>query len=154
MTEQMLIYRLEDISMVYFFKELFQDFGHIEIVTQYPKTLLNIPTMSVVHRKLSEEHFELGNRRMGLRTRRWIIDIFAKNETQRDDFAYRILDRTDDGINVYDYNEGFPPDASPTKINHLSVISKTYEPLDIISSSHEKLYYRGQLILITQNDKV
>lgn len=153
MTE-MLIYRLEDISMTYFVKRLFEDVPHIVVVTQYPKTILDVPTISVVHRKLYEERFELGNRDSGLRTRRWIIDIFAKNETQRDDFAYKILDMTDDGISVYDYNEGFPPDASPTKINHLSVISKTYEPLDIIPSTNEKLYYRGQLILITQNDKV
>src|SRR5687768_8299500 len=98
MTTEMLIYRLEDISMTYFVKGLFADVPYIEVVTQFPKTILNVPTLSVVHRKLSETRYELGNRDSGLRTRRWFIDIFAKNETQRDDFAYKILDMTDDGI--------------------------------------------------------
>ena len=150
----MLVYRNEDISMNYFIKVLFEAEAFITVVDEFPRQVLQVPTISVVNGKLLEERFELGNRDSGIRTRRWYIDIFAKNKSQRDDFAYRILDRTDDGINVYDYNEGFPPDASPTKVNHLDVISKTYEPLDIIPSSNEKLYYRGQLILITQNDKV
>jgi hypothetical protein len=96
----------------------------------------------------------LGNRDAGVRTRRWFIDIFAVNKSQRDDFAYKILDSSDNGINVYDYNEGFPPNASPARINHLSVIKKSYEPLDVLIGLNEKLYYRGQIILVTENDEV
>jgi len=150
----MTIYRLEDISINFFVKELFSAFPQILIVNEFPKAILQVPTISVVNGKLIEERFEMGNRDSGLRTRRWFIDIFGINISQRDDFAYRILDSTDNGITVYDYNEGFPPDVSPTSINHLSVISKSYEPLDIPIQSNEKLYYRGQIILITQNDKV
>lgn len=154
MTESMTIYRLEDLSMNFFIKSLFADFSFITVVDEFPKVVLNLPTISVVNGKLSEEEFELGNRDKGLRTRRWFIDVFALNKSQRDDFGYKILSNTKDGINIYDYNEGFPPDASPTKINHLSVITQVYEPIDVIPQVNEKLYYRGQLILITQNDKV
>jgi hypothetical protein len=154
MAENMLIYRLEDLSMYYFVSDLFSSYPHIEIVTEFPKQIMTVPTISVVNGRLIEDHFELGNRETGVRTRRWFIDVFANNISQRDDFAYRILDATGDGVNVYDYNEGFPPSASPTKVNHLSVISKSHEPLDIIPSTNEKLYYRGQIILITKNDLV
>lgn len=150
----MTIYRLEDLSMIYFVKGVFASFPMINIVTEFPKEVLTLPTISVVNGKLIEERFELGNRDSGVRTRRWFIDIFAKNTSQRDDFAYRLLDETDNGISVYDYNEGFPPSASPAVVNHLSTISKSHEPLDVIPTSNEKLYYRGQLILITQNDLV
>ncbi len=154
MTNQMLIYRLEDLSMIHFIETMFQDYAFITVVDEFPKVVLETPTISVVNGKLKEEQFELGNEDFGVRTRRWFIDIFAKNKSQRDDFAYKILDESDSGISVYDYNEGFPPDASPTVINHLSVISKVYQPLSVIPQSNEKLYYRGQLILITKNDKV
>lgn len=154
MAEEMLIYRLEDLSMNYFIRDLFYEFPQVTIVNEFPKQVMSVPTISIVNGKLIEEHYELGNRETGLRTRRWLIDIFAKNISQRDDFAYKILNATGDGISVYDYNEGFPPSASPTKVNHLSVISKSHEPLDIIPSANEKLYYRGQIMLITQNDLV
>lgn len=154
MTNQILIYRLEDLSMIHFIETMFQDYAFITVVDEFPKVVLETPTISVVNGKLKEEQFELGNEDFGVRTRRWFIDIFAKNKSQRDDFAYKILDESDSGISVYDYNEGFPPDASPTVINHLSVISKVYQPLSVIPQSNEKLYYRGQLILITKNDKV
>ena len=154
MTEPMTIYRLEDLSMNYFIKDLFEPFPMITIVDEFPTRILSVPTISVVNGKLSENEYELGNSDT-TRLRIWFIDIFAVNKSQRDDFGYRILNelRTR-GINVYDYNEGFPPDASPTLINHLSVIKRSYEPIDVIQSLNEKLYFRGQLILITRNDKV
>lgn len=154
MAEQMLIYRLEDLSMTYWVKGILDPYGIITVVRSFPKQVLAVPTVSLVTGKLTEEEFELGNRDTGVRIRRWFIDIFAVNESQRDDFGYKILSETKNGINVFDYNEGFPPDATPTKINHLSVIKKTFEPIDVIPSQNEKLYYRGQLILITKNDKV
>jgi hypothetical protein len=154
MTTPLNIYRLEDLSMNYFIRGLFSETDFITIVNEFPREILSVPTVSVVNGKLVEEHFELGNRSSGLRTRRWFIDIFAKNLSQRDDLGYKILEQTDNGINVYDYNEGFPPDASPSRVNHLDVISKTYEPIDVIPTVNEKLYYRGQVILMTKNDEV
>lgn len=154
MTEPMTIYRLEDLSMNFFIRELFQSFAFIIITDEFPKQILQVPTISIVNGKLVEAQFELGNRDAGLRTRRWFIDIFAINKSQRDDFAYKILDSTDDGVNVYNYNEGFPPNASPSRVNHLNVVKKSYEPIDVIPSANEKLYFRGQIILVTENDEV
>jgi hypothetical protein len=153
MAELMSIYRLEDLSMNFWVKNIFQPFGQVNIVDEFPLEIMTVPTISVVEGKLLEEEFELGNRD-GLRIRRWFIDVFALNKSQRKDFGYRILAEAKNGINVYDYNEGFPPNASPSLINHLSVISRTFEPIPVTAEGNEKLYYRGQLILITKNDKV
>lgn len=154
MAEQMTIYRLEDLSMNFWVRDIFSPFPNIAIVNEYPEQLLIVPTISVVNGKLIEDLFEMGNRDTGVRTRRWFIDVFALNVSQRDDFCYKILSETTDGINVYDYNEGFPPSASPSLINHLDVISKQFTPIPSNRSLNENLYYRGQIILITKNDKV
>jgi hypothetical protein len=154
MTEQMSIYRLEHLSVDHFIKDLFQAFTFITYTHQFPKEILQVPTISVVNGKLSEDEFELGNQDT-IRIRRWYVNVFANSDTQRDDFAYKILEELRiKGITVYDYNEGFPPSASPSAINHLSVISRSYEPIDVIPKLNEKLYFRGQLLFITQNDKV
>ncbi len=150
----MTIYRLEDLSMNYWVRDVFQPFNvQITYTDEFPATILQVPTVSIVNGRLSEEEYELGNAD-GIRIRKWFIDIFANNKSQRDDFGYQMMSECKKGIHVLDYNEGFPPDASPTVINHLTVISRTYNPIDVIRQLNEKLYYRGQLILITKNDKV
>jgi hypothetical protein len=154
MATPMTIYRLEDLSMNYWVRGIFLPYNaQITYTDEFPEQVLTIPTVSIANGKISEEEFELGDSD-GIRIRRWFIDIFAVNKSQRDDFGYLLLSECKKGINVLDYNEGFPPDASPTVINHLDVISRTYEPIDVIRQLNEKLYYRGQLILITKNDKV
>lgn len=153
MTTPMLVYRLEDLSMYFFIKDMFQDTPFIEIVDSFPEEILTIPTISIDAGKLKEENFEIGNRDR-VRIRVWYIDIFAKNKSQRDDFGYRILDQTKNGINIYDYNEGFPPDVSPSRIEHMDVLSISYEPIPVMLDENEKLYFRGQVILVTQNDTV
>jgi len=149
----MLIYRKEDLSVYYFIKDIFADSPFITIVDSYPEQLLDIPTISIDAGKLKEEEYELGNRSK-VRIRTWYIDIFAKNKSQRDDFGYRILYNSKDGININDYDEGFPPDVTPSKIGHMDVIADSYEPVPVILDENEKLYYRGQVILVTQNDTV
>jgi hypothetical protein len=153
MAEQMSIYRLEDLSVNYWVRDIFIPYGQVNIVDEFPDTIVEIPTVSVVEGKLYEEEFELGNRD-GIRIRKWFIDVFANTKSQRKDFGYKILAEAKNGINVYDYNEGFPPNASPSLINHLTVTSRTFDPIPVIRSLNEKLYYRGQLILVTKNDKV
>lgn len=149
----MYIYRKEDLSIYYFIKDLFLDTPFINIVDSYPDVILEVPTVSIDAGKLMEEPFELGNRDK-VRIRRWYIDIFAKNKSQRDDFGYRILHNSKDGISIYNYDEGFPPDVTPSKIGHMAIVADSYEPIPVILEEHEKLYYRGQVILVTQNDTV
>lgn len=149
----MIIYRLEDLSMFFFIKNMFSDTSYIEIVDSFPEKLLTIPTVSIDAGKIREELFELGDRDK-VRIRTWYIDIFAKNKSQRDDFGYRILDQTKNGMNIYDYNQGFPPTVTPDKIGHMDVLSISYEPVPVMLDENGLLYFRGQVILVTQNDTV
>jgi hypothetical protein len=153
MTTPILIYRNEDLSMFFFIKNMFQDVSFIDIEDSFPEKILNVPTISIDAGKLKEELFEIGNRDK-VRIRTWYIDIFAKNRSQRDDFGYRILDQSKNGISVYDYNEGFPPDVTPSRVEHMQVLSISYEPIPVMLDEQEKLYFRGQVILVTQNDTV
>lgn len=147
------IYRLEDLSMTFFIKDLFSDVSFINVVDSFPEEILTIPTISIDAGRIKEELFEVGNRDR-LRIRTWYIDVFAKNRSQRDDFGYRILDQSNNGINVYDYNEGFPPDVSPSRVEHMDVLSISYEPVPVMLDEVEPKYFRGQVILVTQNDTV
>ena len=150
----MLVYRLEDLSMFYFIKNMFQDLASfIEIVDSFPEQILTIPTISIDAGRIKEELFELGDRDK-VRIRTWYIDIFAKNKSQRDDFGYRILAESKNGIGVYDYNEGFPPLVTPSKIGHMGILAISYEPVPVMLAENENLYFRGQVIIDTQNDTV
>lgn len=147
------IYRLEDLSMYFFIKDLFSDVSFIRIVDSFPEEILTIPTISIDAGRIKEELFEVGNRDR-VRIRTWYIDVFAKNKSQRDDFGYRILDESNNGINVYDYNEGFPPDVAPSRAEHMDILSISYEPVPVMLDEVEPKYFRGQVILVTQNDTI
>ena len=149
----MLVYRLEDLSMFYFIKNVFSDTPYIEIVDSFPEEILTVPTVSIDAGKLKEELFQLGDRNK-VRYRTWYIDIFAKNKSQRDDFGYRILDQIKNGVNIYNYNEGFPPVATPSRIGHMDILSISYEPMPVMLDEVQPSYFRGQVILDTQNDTV
>ena len=153
MVNLMSIYRLEDLSMSFFIKDMFQDTPSIKIVDSFPDEILTVPTISIDAGRLKEESYELGNRDR-LRVRVWYIDIFAVNKSQRDDFGYRILDRTKNGINIYDYNQGFPPSVTPDRVEHCEVLSISYEPIPVMLDEVQPKYFRGQVILVTQNDTV
>ena len=147
----MYIERIEDLSVYYFLKDKFpEDF--ITIVDGFPEGSLVLPTIAVEAGKIDVVEYELGNK-VGLRVRRWYIDIYAKNKSQRDEFGYRLLDVLKDGIPVYNYDEGFPPLVSPAKIGTLIVLSKSYNPIKINEDVVEKLYFRASISIVAQNDK-
>ena len=149
----MYIERKEDLSMYYHIKDQFTDASYVVIEDSFPDTVLQLPTIAIDAGTLDHELFEIGNR-TPLRIRKWYIDVFANNKSQRDDFCYRIVNSLDSGINIYDYDEGFPPDVSPTKIGHLGLVKKSFLPIPVMVEENQKKYYRGQVIIITQNDQV
>lgn len=147
------IERKEDLSIYYHLKRLFSGTKFIIIEDSFPEKPLEIPTVSVDAGTLDHEPFQLGDR-SSLRIRKWYIDVFAKNKSQRDDISYTILGSLDDGIDVFDYDMGFPPSVSPTKIGHLALLKKSFTPVPVLVDKNEKLYYRGQVTIITQNDLI
>ena len=147
----MYLERKEDLSVYYFLKEVFPE-TFITVVDGFPEGDLVLPTVAVEAGKIDVVEFELGNRD-GLRIRKWYIDIYAKNKSQRDEFGYRLLDELKDGIPVYNYDEGFPPSVTPTRVGTLTVSSKSYIPVKISADVVEKLYYRATISFVAQNDQ-
>lgn len=144
---------MEDLSVYYFVKDKFSSSSFVQIVDGFPEQDLKTPTISIEAGKIDVKEYELGNRD-GLRVRRWYIDIFAKNKSQRDEFGYKLLNELKNGIPVYNYNEGFPPDVSPTKVGALQILSKTYDPVLVDSKISELLKYRASVYIVAQNDVI
>jgi len=149
----MYLERKEDLSVYYFLKSAFADAPQINIEDGFPEGTLKLPTVSVEAGKIDVELFEMGNRD-GLRVRRWYIDIYATNKSQRDEFGYRLLDRLKDPIPVYNYDEGFPPSVSPTREGALMVLSKSFIPIRISADVVDKLYYRATVSFVAENNTV
>jgi hypothetical protein len=145
--------RKEDLSVYYFLKDVFSTAPFITVVDGFPEGDLKLPTVAVEAGKIDVIEYELGNRD-GLRVRRWYIDIYAVNKSQRDEFGYKLLDVLKDGIPVYNYDEGFPPSVTPTRIGTLVVISKSYNPIRISADVVDKLYYRATISMVAQNDTI
>jgi hypothetical protein len=150
----MYLERKEDLSVYYFLKDtVFSATPFVTIVDGFPEGDLKLPTVAAEAGKIDVIEYELGNR-IGLRVRRWYIDIYATNKSQRDEFGYKLLDVLKDPIPVYNYDEGFPPSVSPTRIGVLAILSKSYIPIRISADVVEKLYYRATVSIVAQNETV
>lgn len=140
------IERKKDLSLYYFIKDLLLDAPSIDVQDGFPTTGLLIPSVAVEGKMIDRLEFELGNRSR-LSNRMWFIDIFGINKSQRDDIGYRILDALELGIPVYDYDEGFPPDVTPTQIGALIPRRITMEIVKVIPELVTKLYWRATISL-------
>jgi len=142
--------RKEDLSIYYWLKALFADYSFITVVDGFPSTDLVIPSVSVEPDTIEVEDFQLGDR-AGLRMRTWYLDIFAKNKTQRDEFAYKILDALKDGVPVYDYDISIPSD---TEIGHLDILKRRMYIFRIDPELVSTMYYRATVSILAINDRL
>lgn len=131
--------RKEDLSVYYWLKDLFPTFT---IVDGFPVENLKIPTISVEVDTIDSEPFELGNRHRQ-KFRVWYIDVFAATKSQRDEVAYKILEELENPIQVYDYDEGFPPSVSPSNIGGLIPQDIRLEIKRVLPELVDLLYYRS-----------
>lgn len=142
----MYIERKQDLSVYYYILDLFEDAGatFVNVVTEFPTGSLKLPTVSIENGLFTVPPLELGNKR-GLDMRYWHINIFAKNSSQKDDYSYLIKNGVQDGIPVYDYDEGFPPDVSPTQIGALVITDLQVNPIRVMSELVTTMYYRAEV---------
>jgi hypothetical protein len=134
--------RKKDLSIFYWLVDLFSDASYINVVDGFPQGELVLPTVAVEYKRISLDEFELGNLTQ-LFERVWFIEVFAINKSQRDDIGYRIIRALQNPIPVYDYDEGFPPAVSPTKIGALLPRRIKLDPVIILPEITTKLYYRA-----------
>jgi hypothetical protein len=133
-------FRLEDLSTVYWLKDLLSS-TFITVTDGYTASDLIVPSIAIEWDTVEKLEYELGNRK-GLVEREYYIDIYAKNRSQRDEITYMILDALSNPIPVYDYNEGFPP-YSPTQIGCLNHLRSTAKNIPVNAKLVEELYYRA-----------
>ena len=141
--------RKRELSVYYFMKEIFDPYSFVNVVDAYPLEDMSLPTIAVEGRNIGVIPHELGNR-VGLKNRLWTIDVFAENKDQQGEFTYLILDELEDGIPVYDYDEGFPPGISPTQIGTLQVFDLESTPIYVFPQLVEKLYWRTRISFIAK----
>jgi hypothetical protein len=131
-----------DRSVYFFMKNLFIDAPFIHIVDGYPELEIDLPTVAVENASIDTYPFEIGNRNR-IEYRIFNIDVFAKDKAQRDEYGYRIINALEEGIDVYDYDEGFPPDFSPTKLGKMIVDTIEMEIIKIYPELVSTMYYRS-----------
>jgi len=140
----------QDFSVVYWLKDLFSEYSFINIVEEYPEDGLQLPAIAVDMDTINLVPFELGSRdRLGIRT--WFLDIYAKNKRQRNEMGYKIIEELEDvSIPINNYDEGFPPDVTPSVIGYLSVDDIELKIIQVLPELTEKMYYRSLVRFTTE----
>jgi len=142
-TSDMELQRKQDISLLYWLEDLFEDAPFVTIVSEYKPTELVAPCIAVETGDTEGDVYELGNRTI-LMEREFYLGIYAKNISQRNDYAYKVFNNLyENAIPVYNYDEGFPPDVSPTQIGNLLFKRARISPLGIDPELVDKLYYQS-----------
>jgi hypothetical protein len=139
--------RKQDLSIVYWLRNLFQSSTFIRVEDGFPETSFTLPVIAVERDLVDSVPSELGNRK-GKRVHTFYVDIYALNKSQRDEIGYKIFNSIEDGIPVYDYDQGFPPDSSPPLIGALDISEVKLKIIKVISELTETLYWRSQLLFI------
>ncbi len=139
----MLLERKQDLSVVYFVKDLLVAYPHIVVTDEFPLDDLVIPSIAVENRDIRARRFELGNKKF-FKSRAWDLHVFAQNKSQRDDIGYTLLNAFEDCIPVNDYDEGFPPTVV-TQLGCLNTESLDLEVIKVLPQLVEKLYYRAMV---------
>lgn len=140
--------RLQDLSIYYWLEDIFQSYPSVNIEDGYPEGDLILPTVSIEDQDITPGQGELGKRTRE-RNRVWIIDVYGENKAQRDEMASIILNDLENGIPVYNYNEGFPPDNSPTQIGLLMPLDWRVRTIRIFPELMEKAYWRKSVRFMT-----
>ena len=142
--------RVQDLSVYYFLEGILPNF--VEVVDGFPEDDLVLPTASVEAQPIEGVPFELGGCDKDIRF--WRIDVFAENKSQRDDMAYVVYKELESNISVYNYNEGFPPDISPTQLGYMKCYDRRVAPIRVFEELVRKLYWRSAINFWTEYETI
>ena len=123
----MYLERKQELSIYYWLEDLFTGTG-VDIVDSYYDGDLEIPRVAIVGGDIGSTLHELGGAERYDRV--WYLEIFANTKQQRDEIGYKIFGqlRTDGGMKIYDYDEGFPPAVSPSSLGWMDALRHQYRP--------------------------
>jgi hypothetical protein len=138
------IERKKDLSYFYWLKGLFSSNPIIKVVDDFQEDKLTVPTVCIEIGDLYIVPKEMGNRH-GTKLRSWVIDVYGKNKSQRNEITFKILDALEETVPVYNYDEGFPPDVNPTIIGCMDNDNIHMTPIRVLPELVEVLYWRAQI---------
>jgi len=142
----MYLERKQELSLYYWLDDLLSGSG-VSVVDSYYDGDLEIPRVAIVGGEISSSPLELGGQEWYERI--WDIKIYAKTKQQRDEIGYKIftLLREDGHISVQDYDEGFPPDVSPSGLGYMEVLEHQYLPRNFDSELQALIEYRATVAI-------
>lgn len=150
----MFLERKQDLSIYYWLKDnVFSAYPTVNVEDGYPEEDLNLPVVAVVNLPIILDPRELGTRK-GLRVRGWRLEVYANNKAQRDEMSSIIIDTIENGIPVYDYDEGFPPDVSPSQLGTMLPSDIEVVPVRIFPELVEKLYWKVSVQFTTEYETI
>jgi hypothetical protein len=149
-------FRQEDLSIYFFIKDLFGSKVK-RVVDSYPYTEienneLKVPCVSVEHSLTVDEGGELGSSWF---RRTWAVDIFADNDTQRDELSDMLFKALDNAVPIRDYSNGFRPDGKSLAGADLRVIEwanverRVMRPTYAFPALSEKKFWRTTITFNT-----
>ena len=149
-------FRQEDLSVYFFIKELLS--GKVSnIKDSYPYTELEsstlvVPCVSVEHSHTVDTGGELGGSWF---RRTWAVDVFALNDTQRDEIADLIFMALDMSIPIKNFSSGFRADGKSLAGADLNVIEyavvedRSMRPTYSFNSLADKKFWRMNMTFST-----
>ncbi len=137
--------RIQDLSIYYWLTGLFSSYPQVTVVDGYPPDDVSIPSIAVTDGPIDYTPHEQGSRR-NKRSRIWMIDVATNNKAQRTEFTSYIVKNLEDGIPVYDYNQGFPPTSVP-QIGTIKPLDLAVRPIRVFPELTEsKMYWRETIV--------
>jgi len=141
--------RKQDLSIYYWLDGLMQPYPMVNVNDGFPEEDLKLPSVTIESDAITPHLKEMGNR-VSWRRRFWIIDVIALNKAQRDELTSIILNDIENGISVYNYDEGFPPGVSPTEVGLLSISDWDVRTIRVFPTLVEKMYWRNTIRFFTE----
>lgn len=143
----------EDMSIVSYLKSAFSAYPFVSVIMGFQVNNLTVPSVSIHPLKIDCPPIEIGNGQTD-RIRVYQINIYANSDIQRSQFSYTVLNLLDGKIPVYNYNEGFPPDNSPSIIDYLNITEKQLEFYPVYPELVDDLYYRTVIDFVTRRSLI
>ncbi len=143
----MLINRKVDLSVYYYLEDLLP--SSVTVVDGFPMDErgvptgdLDIPTVATNRLPITIRPYQLGG--AGLAWYHYIIDVYANSKTQSDYLSYLVQAELDNSnVAVNDYDEGFPPAVTPSRIGTLVVAGDIVNSVVyVFPEVTQKLYWR------------
>lgn len=121
------------------------EINHIVVTpTGMAESEIVLPIVALEYADQNELPFELGNKSGTMRS--FIVSVLGREEGETDDLAQQIFEWFRNyRISINNYNEGFPPEVTPTVIGNIDAENIKMVPVRVIGSPDVADRYRQEI---------